>query len=129
MEGLENEEDNQKGMGDPAEVLMQRGEYLRQLRQLEQDDERQRNEEPVHENNQFADQVDVLPDSERRVLRYESYLLHQSFYDDLKHVDYEYVDFGSNLYEDSHTTARQLIIEQDKSLGKGGLVSEMKHIL
>ncbi len=129
MEGLENEEDNQEGMEDPAEVFMQRGEYLRQLRQLEQEDERQRNEEPFHENNQFADQVDVLPDSKRRVLRYESYLLHQSYYDDLKHVDYEYVDFGSNLYEDSHTAARQLIIEQDKSLGKGGLVSEMKHIL
>lgn len=105
--------------GDPAEALMRRGEYLRQLRMMELDDERQRAEEwkSVVDNKGPTDQVDVLPDSKTRVLRYDSYLLHQTYYDDLKHVDYKFLDFGSD------TCSPRLIIEQDKSLGKGGLVS------
>jgi predicted nicotinamide N-methyase len=119
---------------DPADVLLQRGARLRQLRQLEAEDEAARRQttpvdrlpEPpdklslstIAPHNDDEDDVMILPDG-ARLLLYESFLRHQRYYDDLKHVDYRYIDFGSTRHDDDDDMA--LLIEQDKRLGKGGL--------
>ena len=94
---------------------MNRGEFLRQLRLLELADqvERQENEGKVVDE-PLQDSIDLLPNA-KRVLRYDSYLAHQRYYDDLKHVDCHYIDFGN-------VGGGRLVMEQEKRLGKGGLV-------
>jgi hypothetical protein len=90
---------------------------------LERADELERRQEIIDDNEQgstFPDQIDVLPTNNNNdrpctVLRYESYLKHQRYHDDLKHVDCDFIDFQND----------NLIIQQDKTLGKGGLVSIM----
>lgn len=101
-----------------ADQWMMRGEQLRQLKVLlEQEETVQEEHEYDLEQDQPSDQVDQLLDG-RTVLRYESYLQHQRYYDDLKHVDCSFIDFGNGL-----------LIEQDKSLGKGGLCWDAAIIL
>ena len=36
----------------------------------------------------------VLPDTNETILDYDTYLSHQQYFDDLKHVDHNYVDYG-----------------------------------
>jgi predicted nicotinamide N-methyase len=77
----------------------------------------------------------VLPASDTTVLLYTSYLRHQRYYDDLKHINYSYIDYefgslpghpgqetSSDLLPNITVTSasRRLLMEQDKSLGKGG---------
>jgi predicted nicotinamide N-methyase len=77
----------------------------------------------------------VLPASDTTVLLYTSYLRHQRYYDDLKHINYSYIDYefgslpghpGQETSSDllpsitATSTSRRLLMEQDKSLGKGG---------
>jgi len=146
---------------DPAQLLMQRGAYLRQLREMERQDEeeRQRTEvtslaaggrlkenEDDEKNNSRTYTTDEFIElaSGDRMLLYESYLSHQRYYDDLKHVDYRYIDFGdieilsldddhnditvANTIVPAASTSR-LVIEQCKGLGKGGLVWDAAFIL
>ena len=106
-----------------ADSMMQRGARLRAWRAMMEAAEA---EESCHNNNEQEetqqqqddeyddDVVEHLADG-RRILRYDSYLRHQRYYDDLKHVDCHFMDYGM-------IGPGQLIIEQDKSLGKGGLV-------
>lgn len=102
-----------------ADQLMKRGDVLRQLRLMELADqaEREQAQEKEKEEQLGKDVIDILHNG-KRVLRYDSYLAHQRYYDDLKHVDCHYIDYG--IVESG---AGRLVIEQDKSLGKGGLVS------
>ena len=145
------------------ENMMNRGKYLRFLRQLEKEDEEERkknefeylqdevvkqdklsvtNIELVKDtlatsksNHTFDtsiisnsttsdsrssilnidDKIDILPMSKQKVLRYESYLHHQRYSDDYKHCNCDYVDYP---VDDS----LRLIAEQQRSLGKGGLI-------
>jgi len=108
---------------DPADALLQRGRYLRQLRQLEQEDEAARAAENTDGQVSCVEEVSTftLP-SGAKVLEYESYLQDQRYYDDLKHIDYRFIDFGM-------IGRSKLIIEQDKSLGKGGLCWDAAFIL
>lgn len=69
------------------------------------------------------DVVRVLPTKET-VLDWNSYLAHQSYYDDLKHVDVNYIDFGPVRHG-----GRQLIVEQRKALGKGGFCWDAGFVL
>ena len=80
-----------------------------------------------------VDKIDVLPDSKLRVLRYDSYLKHQRYNDDYKHADCHFIDFGfvrncfsssDNDVDHHHNSQKghRLMIEQQKSLGKGGFV-------
>jgi hypothetical protein len=113
-------QDDNDSTGEPmgmTDSLMKRGDFLRELRQLEQADQAERDRELLQDDDSSQDdQITMLP-SKQRMLRYDSYLAHQRYYDDLKHVDCHYIDYG--------TIGRsgRLVIEQDKSLGKGGLVS------
>ena len=148
---------------DPADILLQRGAWLRQLREMERQDEaeraqqqqvestRIRNEQPNYNIVQSVADGQVLllqqqdeyvtlsdGDTSSRMLRYDSYLAHQRYYDDLKHIDYRYIDFGRIFCmiggNDDNTTStttdqRPLVVEQDKTLGKGGLCWDAAFIL
>lgn len=84
----------------------------------------------------LEDEVTIHPFTKEKILNYNSYLAHQRYYDDLKHVDIRYIDYGTiinpnyRLASDSATVKRgndnggqncgNLILEQRKTLGKGG---------
>mmetsp|Transcript_11819 Transcript_11819/g.17621 ORF Transcript_11819/g.17621 Transcript_11819/m.17621 type:complete len:199 (-) Transcript_11819:86-682(-) len=73
----------------------------------------------------IEDQIDVVVSSEGlkyKVLEYASFLAHQRYYDDLKHANVNFINYGQIL-DSNGCAGGQLIIEQRKSLGKGGLVS------
>jgi predicted nicotinamide N-methyase len=114
---------------------MHRGAYLRMLRDWERHDEEER---------QAALEVDIETtandtirlSSGNVVLQYEQYLTHQRYYDDLKHIDCRYIDYGSFNVTTTNTTSTDdnscrlmLMMEQDKSLGKGGLCWDAAFVL
>ena len=101
---------------DATSVLMQRGEFLRRLRELERQDEQERGQEDGTE------LMDVT--SNTRTLDYQSYLANQNYYDDYKHVNFHQIDFGV-------IGNRRVVIQQsrDKEAGKGGLVWDAGFIL
>jgi predicted nicotinamide N-methyase len=96
---------------DASDALFQRGDFLRKLRELEREDEAQRVRD-VHECQENED-----------TLQYESYLSNQSYYDDYKHVNYKYIDFGPIGGDEP------FVIEQDRTVGKGGFVWDSAFIL
>lgn len=118
--------DEEEPMG-LADAFMMRGEELRKLRLLAEADEAERDstfaehDSPTVKKRE-VDQIDVLPNG-KTVLRYNSYLKHQRYYDDLKHVDCSFLDYGIV------TGGGRLIVEQDKRLGKGGLCWDAAYIL
>ena len=106
---------------DAAQILFHRGEHLRLLRQLERNDEEERALEKANDaNNAVKKRSDV--ENDPSTLDYESFLADQSYYDDYKHVNYRYIDFG--CVED-----RRLVIQQSRECGKGGLVWDAGFIL
>ena len=129
-----------------ADAMMRRGDHLRMLRMMAEQDEAERaRERAVNDDDAEAgrhhsgggcssssllpleqDEYDVLPTSSggSKILRYDSYLRHQRYYDDLKHVDYHYIDYG-----DIHRAGGHLVIRQQKSLGKGGICWDAAFIL
>jgi hypothetical protein len=123
------EDDDSAESMDPAEAMLQRGAVLRKLRELEREDEAARaayskeDEDggAYHDNsvnhdtgdNDEAEEEPIVLPCGAKVLSYDSYLRHQRYYDDLKHVDCRFMDYGT-------IGPGRLILEQDKSLGKGG---------
>jgi predicted nicotinamide N-methyase len=123
--------------------MMNRGSLLRALRKLETNDDASRRDdhteffvsnicpstnsscdEPEHSH----DVVTYLSDGSS-VLIYESFLSHQRYYDDFKHCNVTFIDYGNlGLFSD-HEEQRRLIIEQRPSLGKGGLCWDAAFIL
>jgi hypothetical protein len=101
-----------------ADAMMMRGLQLRNLRRLADEDEDQRLQDSSED---FQDEIITLPCGSN-LLKYESYLHHQTYYDDLKHANIKFIDYGNLLRSDLNL---QLVIEQDKSLGKGGLVRKI----
>lgn len=97
---------------DATSAMLNRGEFLRQLREMERQDDEERANNMVVENNV----------SSSSTFDYDSYLANQSYYDDYKHVNFKHIDFG--LVGD-----RRVIIQQDRSVGKGGLVWDAGYIL
>jgi predicted nicotinamide N-methyase len=110
---------------------MQRGAVLRRLRQLDLEDEAARayEETATAEIDNLTNIVDMgctkLNDG-GILFSYESFLSAQKFYDDLKHINYRFLDYGTWA---EHTGSGRLIIEQDKHLGKGGLCWDAAFIL
>jgi hypothetical protein len=111
------------------------------LRELERNDEQERllamkneNDDDLHSESAMTG-ITVLPNGQK-LLSYNVFLQNQRYYDDLKHVDCRYIDFGTFFSEHYHhdgnskkITTSPLIIEQDKSLGKGGLCWDAAFIL
>ena len=167
-EPITNDEDP-----DPFLQQMNRGEYLRQLRLLALQDEMERlSEEETKCGNddnvlpsttldcttKEEDEVQIINGTGQRILQYNVYLAHQRYYDDLKHIDMHYINYGSftknlklsrvkssndvrNMKAISSTSIigpnttvaqssnAELIIQQDKSLGKGGFCWDAAFIL
>jgi hypothetical protein len=96
---------------DVYDTMMNRGAFLRKLRQMAEEDEAHR-DLPVSSND--------ITDSD--TLCYQSYLSVQALYDDYKHVNYRQIDFG--IVGDG-----PLVIEQDRTVGKGGFVWDAAYIL
>ena len=67
-------------------------------------------------NSIIEDRIDIMPNSNMNVLRYDTYLSHQRYSDDYKHSNCNFVDFQLQ-YSD-----KKVIVEQQRSLGKGGLL-------
>jgi len=108
-----------------------------------------------HDNNDYGDTIvgggrDIIhrnSDNTTTTLMYESYLKHQRYYDDLKHVDINFINYGTKFAsylltgekdeEDVRSSSskqriqgrKDLIIEQRKYLGKGGLCWDAAFIL
>lgn len=124
---VEDEED-----ADPFQSLMNRGDYLRQLRLMALEDERERQEcceaedcssvsSSCSSGARLEDVVTTVPGTKDKVLDYGSYLAHQRYYDDLKHIDMRYIDYGPISPNDSEGEGSRLVVEQRKELGKGGV--------
>lgn len=166
---------------DPFLQQMNRGEYLRQLRMMALQDEIERAQEEeealvskekfdlhlVTHTQDTIEEVQTLPTGER-MLHYPTYLSHQRYYDDLKHIDMHYINYGligspvkpdaadefdgeifrvessndvrnvdvnSSIHVDAPSPAatqessEELVIEQRKSLGKGGFCWDAAFIL
>mmetsp|Transcript_2339 Transcript_2339/g.4245 ORF Transcript_2339/g.4245 Transcript_2339/m.4245 type:complete len:447 (-) Transcript_2339:69-1409(-) len=163
IEELEQEDDDEDET--PFEQLMNRGNYLRQLRALALQDEMERRastlfeEEKKEEDNldsgeeELCDHVYTISTTSAvnngekvKVLEYNSYLAHQRYYDDLKHVDITYMDYGviphrpstNNTNEQSalegeegrnESNGGRVVIEQCKRLGKGGFCWDAAFVL
>jgi hypothetical protein len=99
---------------DATAALFNRGGVLRKLREMERQDQAQRD----------ADRDSIMESNmpPQDTLRYETFLKDQRYHDDLKHVNYKFVDFGE-------INGKQLVVEQDRSLGKGGLIWDAGFIL
>ena len=91
------------------DAMMNRGEFLRKLRLMEQEDEASR---------------EICTDEYKGndILIYEEFLSSQNFYDDYKHVNYSLIDFGN-------VGDGPLIVAQDRTVGKGGFVWDAGFIL
>mmetsp|Transcript_30849 Transcript_30849/g.46810 ORF Transcript_30849/g.46810 Transcript_30849/m.46810 type:complete len:333 (-) Transcript_30849:131-1129(-) len=114
---LENDE-NEEPLG-ISDAMMARGTYLRKLKEMALADELER-ATASEEEKIIEDKVEVLSTGQK-VLRYDSFLAHQRYYDDLKHVDFDFIDYGSS--------SLGCVIQQEKSLGKGGLCWDAALIL
>ncbi|KAL3935289.1 MAG: hypothetical protein SGBAC_009160, partial [Bacillariaceae sp.] len=96
---------------DAYAAMMNRGAFLRNLRQMAEEDEAQRDVESSSND-----------ETDHDTLCYQSYLSVQVHYDDYKHVNYGKVSFG--IVGDS-----PLVIAQDRTVGKGGFVWDSGYIL
>jgi len=110
---------------DTTDALFNRGAFLRQLRELEQEDEKAR---ISIKDVEYSDKIESSD-----MLQYSSFLAHQSYYDDYKHVNYKYLDFKQlnlNRVEMSQSSSlSSFVIEQDRTVGKGGFVWDAGFIL
>jgi hypothetical protein len=136
-----------EGSIDPADALFERAVFLRQLHEA---DEIERNAPEVavvvattvdndgdnascDQRTLEMDERSTLPNGQR-ILDYDAYLEHQRYYDDCKHIDYHYIDYGTlHLFKGSgfspSVPCYPLLVEQVKSLGKGGLCWDAAFIL
>ena len=169
----QHEEEEEEEDITPFEQLMNRGNYLRQLRALELADEMERNgtlslsrddgeekkeemtaaatglEEKLQEDHVYTITTTTCNTATNnnnsnkvKVLEYNSYLAHQRYYDDLKHVDITYIDYGyfphnNNNNNNNNNSGEgkkeegggRVVIEQRKRLGKGGFCWDAAFIL
>jgi len=105
-----------------ADAMFVRGMHLRKIREIVEADERERAEAKLEDELVVTEnEVDYLSTGQS-VLRYDSYLSHQRYYDDCKHIDHEFIDYGK-------TEGGNCVIQQQKSLGKGGFCWDAALIL
>ena len=122
-----------------ADAMMRRGDHLRMLRMMAEQDDAER--AAAHSNVSSSgtsdgtpasldqdDEYETLPTSGRsKLLHYDSYLRHQRYHDDLKHVDYHYINYGG--CDGGQRAGGRLVIRQQKGLGKGGICWDAAFIL
>jgi len=138
-----DEESDSDSSYNACDELFKEGELLRKLRQLEREDEALRETERQKQ----QQEEDNDNDNDNNTLNYKDYLRNQEgIYDDYKHVNYQFIDFGiigagnadgendssndsDNSTQPTNYTARPLVIEQDRTVGKGGFVWDAGFIL
>jgi predicted nicotinamide N-methyase len=164
----QHEEEEEEEDITPFEKLMNRGNYLRQLRALELADEMERNATSLSRDDGEEKKEEMImsttttglevqedhvytittttsntattnnSSNKVKVLEYNSYLAHQRYYDDLKHVDITYIDYGYFPHNNNSSGGKgmeeeegggRVVIEQRKRLGKGGLCWDAAFIL
>jgi len=144
----EEEEEGEDVSTNEFDQMMNRGAYLRKLRMLALADEEERRQTTSSISTQHCqsvdceeekkeadsieevqeDEIQTLPNN-KRLLNYNSYLSHQRYYDDLKHADIHYIDYGNIYNSKSGENGGRLVVEQRKSLGKGGLCWDAAYCL
>jgi predicted nicotinamide N-methyase len=111
---------------DAVDAWLSRGEFLRKLRQLEQEDEAER-----QVSSSTADDDDDAQQQEENddphMFDYQHFLKHQHCHDDYKHVNYTHINLGKMRDDDS--SKEPLILQQDRQVGKGGLIWDAGYIL
>lgn len=112
---------------DAAEALFRRGDFLRKLREMERQDELERQRQQSLEEEE-GDRS-LLENDDGSTLNYQAFLKTQQYYDDFKHVNYKQIDFGGMILQNASSSSTPLIIEQDRTLGKGGFVWDAGYIL
>lgn len=105
---------------DAFDSLMRKGEFMRRLRELELQDEAER---AAQEDSCESNDSVTTTSAGQQIFIYETFLAHQRYYDDSKHINYKYIDYGTL------GTSTPLVIEQDHRLGKGGLCWDAAFIL
>ncbi|EJK69718.1 hypothetical protein THAOC_08997 [Thalassiosira oceanica] len=135
---VSNDEEEETEPETQLEALMNRGNYMRILRQLALADEEERRRQQAFDRSDSGEEKkegdDIFDDGIRtletgdRVLSYDTYLDHQRYHDDMKHVDVKYMDFGG-LRNSSGEDCGRLVVEQCKACGKGGYVWDAGYIL
>ena len=133
-----NDEEEEAEPETQLEALMNRGSYLRMLRQLALADEEERRRQPTLDQSDSGEEKkdgdDIFDDGIRtletgeRILDYGTYLGHQRYHDDMKHVDVKYMDFGG-VHNSTGEDCGRLVVEQCKACGKGGYVWDAGYIL
>uniref|UniRef100_A0A7S0AYW1 Calmodulin-lysine N-methyltransferase n=1 Tax=Minutocellus polymorphus TaxID=265543 RepID=A0A7S0AYW1_9STRA len=133
------EEEQHEHLDEPlgiADAMMRRGDHLRMLRMMAEQDEAERVAVQSNVSSGTSDcspaleqdEYETLPTSGgSKLLHYDSYLRHQRYHDDLKHVDYHYIDYGD--CGGSQQAGGRLVIRQQKDLGKGGICWDAAFIL
>eukprot|EP00532_Pseudo-nitzschia_australis_P007162 CAMPEP_0168165232 /NCGR_PEP_ID=MMETSP0139_2-20121125/1376_1 /TAXON_ID=44445 /ORGANISM="Pseudo-nitzschia australis, Strain 10249 10 AB" /LENGTH=359 /DNA_ID=CAMNT_0008082333 /DNA_START=215 /DNA_END=1294 /DNA_ORIENTATION=- len=141
-------DDSDSSSYDAFEEVFKQGEYLRLLRQMALEDEasREKDRQLEQEQQQGEEEND---DGNSNTLVYKNYLRNQrGIYDDFKHVNFQYLDFGAVAASYQHNSSSDsndnsdgndkdndaissppLMIEQDRSLGKGGFIWDAGVIL
>ena len=127
---------------DATDVFFRRGEFLRKLREMEAQDDAEREQENqaaallVAATGTVSNAAGMSASSD--TLHYESqYLQNQSYWDDYKHVNYRFIDFGfiptcrkeRQPPQSEQQQQQPLILEQDRKYGKGGLIWDAGVIL
>ena len=128
-----------------ADAMMRRGDHLRMLRMMAEQDDAERASSCsaiISRSNVSSsgtsdgspasldqdDEYETLPTSGRsKLLHYDSYLRHQRYHDDLKHVDHHYINYGG--CDGGQRAGGRLVIRQQKGLGKGGICWDAAFIL
>ena len=139
----DSDSDSDNSSYDACDELFKQGEFLRMLRKLELEDEAMREKERQTEQQEEEEEQEDDSDT----LFYQDYLRNQEgIYDDYKHVNYQFIDFGiidagSSSDSDSECDSNSitiravapssspLIIEQDRTVGKGGFVWDAGFVL
>lgn len=114
---------NDEGSQNPADQLFDTS-LARQWKELELADEAERQKNLDHTEEASTPTSFFILSNGDRVLQYSSFLENQKYYDDLKHIDCKYIDYGTNV-----DSSRPILVEQDKSLGKGGLCWDAAFVL
>ena len=90
-----------------------RGSWLRKLRELELQDEAERQAE-LEEDNGNNTSNNGNTNKDPNVLQYSEYLSNQGYYDDYKHVNYQYIDFGYFPNRENTTTNQGMLSEEQR---------------
>ena len=80
---------------DAFDNMLDRGAWLRKLRELELQDEAERSAQQAEEGEEDQENKEDNGNDSDDTLLYSKYLASQGYYDDYKHVNYQYINFGS----------------------------------